>query len=161
MVTSTRSDSGNVCRYVLRPNYSLSWKAAKLCFATIAGVTLTVALAFTLAGLWPILPFAGLELAVLGYCFYRCATNAQSCEVITVGPQVVKIEKGRHRPEDRWHLPRAWAAVAVERHVIRGYPSRLFLRSHGRLVELGRFLNEDERRDLASDLRRTLGRAAA
>ena len=157
MVTTTRSDAGEVCRYVLRPNYSLSWKAAKACFATIAGVVLTVALAFSLMGLWPILPFAGLELAVLGYCFYRCAAHAQTCEVITVDTTVVKVEKGKRRLEHRWDLPRAWAAIAIERHALRGYPSRLVIRSHGRRVELGRFLNEDERRDLAMDLSRTLG----
>ena len=156
MVTTTRSDTGEVCRYVLRPNYSLSWKAAKLCFATIAGVVITVAFAFTLVGLWPILPFAGLELALLGYCFYRCAANAQFCEVVTVGSDTVKVEKGRGRPESCWNMPRAWAAVAIERHALRGYPSQLFLRSHGRRVELGKFLNEDERRDLAVNLGRTL-----
>ena len=161
MVTTTWSESGQEFRYVLQPNHSLSWTAAKLCFATIAGVTLTVAGAFTLMGLWPILPFAGLELGVLGYCFYRCAANAQNREVITVGPDVVKVEKGKHRPDDRWDLPRAWAVVAVERNAIRGYPSRLFLRSHGRRVEFGRFLNEEERTDLALDLSRTLGRALA
>ncbi len=161
MVTTTRSDAGQTCYFILRPNHSLSWKAAKLWFATIAGVVLTVALAFTVMGLWPILPFAGLELAVLGYCFYRCAVNAQNCEVITVDTEVVKVEKGRHGPESRWDLPRSWAAVAIERHGMRGRPSRLFLRSHGRRVELGTFLNEDERRDLARDLTRTLGRAVA
>jgi len=161
LVTTTRSDAGDGCSYVLRPNHSLSWKAAKLCFATIAGGVLTVALTFTLMGLWPILPFAGLELAVLGYCFYRCAVNAQICEVITVGTQNVKVEKGRHRPADRWDLPRAWATVTVKRHPIRGYPSWLYLRTHGRGVELGSFLNEEERRDLAADLSRTLRRAAA
>lgn len=159
MVTSTRSDAEKTCCYILRPNHSLSWKASKLWFATIAGVVLAVALAFTLSGLWPILPFAGLELALLGYCFYRCAVNAQNCEVITVDTKVVKVEKGRRRPEDRWDLPRPWAAVAIERHGVRGHPSRLFLRSHGRRVELGTFLNEDERRDLALELSRTLGRA--
>ncbi len=161
MVTSTRSESGEEHRYILRPNCSLSWTAAKLCFATIAGVTFTVAFVFAFFGLWPVLPFAGLELAVLGYCFYRCAAHAQNREVITVGPQVVKVEKGRTRPDDRWDLPRAWAVVAMERHAIRGYPSRLFLRSHGRRVEFGSFLNEEERRELALDLSRTLGRTLA
>ena len=161
MVTTTCSASGEEYRYILRPNHSLSWNAAKLCFAAIAGVTLTVAVAFTLVGLWPVLPFAGLELGILGYCFYRCAANAQNREVITVGPQVVKVEKGKARPDDRWDLPRAWAVVAMERHAIRGYPSRLFLRSHGRRVEFGRFLNEVERRELAVDLSRTLRRALA
>ena len=161
MVTTTRSESGDECRYILRPNRSLSWNEAKLCFAVIAGVTLTVAVAFTTLGLWPVLPFAGLELGVSGYCFYRCAANAQTCEVITVGPQVVKVEKGKTKPDDRWAIPRAWAVVAMERHAIRGHPSRLFLRSHGRRVEFGRFLNEEERRELAVDLSRTLGRALA
>ena len=161
MVTTTRCDSGDELRYILRPNLSLSWSAAKICFATIAAVTLTVALVFTTLGLWPVLPFAGLELAILGYCFYRCAGNAQHCEVITVGRDTVKVEKGRRKPDSCWALPRAWAVVGMQRPAIRGYPSRLFLRSHGRRVELGRFLNEDERRDLAHELSRTLGRAPA
>ena len=161
MVTSTRSQSGEEHRYILRPNCSLSWSSAKLCFAAIAGVTLTVAAAFAFLGLWPVLPFAGLELAVLGYCFYRCAANAQHREVITVGPRLVKVEKGKYWPDNRWDLPRAWAVVAMERHAIRGYPSRPFLRSHGRRVEFGSFLSEEERRELAVDLSRSLGRALA
>ena len=32
------------------------------------------------------------------------------------------------------------------------YPARLVIRSHGREVELGRFLNEEEREQLAMEL---------
>ena len=160
MVTTTHDETDGLCRYVLRPNHSLTWTSTKLCFAAVAGVSLTIALAFTLMGLWPILPFAGLELLMLGYCFYRCCANAQHCEVITVSANDVRVEKGKRRPETGWRIPRAWAAVALERSPVHWYPSRLLLRSHGRQVELGKFLNEDERRGLARDLRQTLAQTS-
>jgi uncharacterized membrane protein len=39
---------------------------------------------------------------------------------------------------------------------VRWYPSRLVLRSHGKVVEFGGFLNEPERWQLAGQLQRAI-----
>jgi len=147
-------------RFVLRPNRSLSWPQAKLCFAGVATVSLAIATGFALLGLWPILPFAGLELAGLAYCLYACAWRAEQREVVTIGRDSVQVESGRRRPERRWAFARAWAGVQVRRSGVAGYPSRVIVGSHGRGVEIGGFLNEDEKERLALDLNDSLRRAS-
>ena len=45
-----------------------------------------------------------------------------------------------------------WARLSLQPGRWRGAPSRLLVRSHGREVEIGAFLNDEERRDLARRL---------
>ena len=53
-------------RLVIGPNASMTVKVAWTVMAVMAFVSLGIAALFTLQGFWPILPFAGLELAALG-----------------------------------------------------------------------------------------------
>jgi uncharacterized membrane protein len=160
MVSATHEPDEAISQFVLCPNRSLTWTQAKLCFAGIAAVSLAVAIGFALLGLWPILPFAGLELAGLAYCFYACAWRAEHREVVTIGRDSVQVESGRRKPERCWAFARAWAGVQVQRSGVAGYPSRVIVGSHGRGVEIGGFLNEDEKERLALDLDDSLRRGS-
>ncbi len=152
MVSATCDQDRENCSFVIRPNRSLSWTAAKRFYLGIVLVSLVIALGFAFLGLWPILPFAGLELVALGICLFLCARRSRHCEVITVDRITVRVEKGTNRPELRWDLPRAWVTVALQCQPAGWHPSRLVLRSHGKGVEVGSFLNEPERRQLAAEL---------
>ena len=77
-------------------------------------------------------------------------------EVVSVARDTVAVEKDRRRSHQRFELNRAWLQVCLLSPRLRWYPSRLVLRSHGTDVELGGFLNEDERRRLAGELRSAL-----
>jgi uncharacterized membrane protein len=116
----------------------------------------SVAIGLTIMGLWLVLPFAGLELVLVGYGFYLVARRCQQCEVIYIDTDTIKIEKGRHYPEQEWTLRRVCARVVLERCPKQWYPSRLMIQSHGQTVEIGHFLSENERQYLASELRRSL-----
>ena len=50
-------------------NCSISPAAMLAVFASLAGVTLAIGAGFALLGAWPVLPFAGLEVAALGAAF--------------------------------------------------------------------------------------------
>ena len=143
-------------RFVIQPNQSLTWRETKIFYGCVAAVSLSIAAGFALIGLWPILPFAGAELALLGGCLYVCARRGCAQEVISVREDSVEIEKGCERPEQRWRFSRNWAQVRLLRPGKRRHPSRLVIRSHGHEVELGGFLSECERRQLASDLQRVI-----
>ena len=119
---------------------------------------LGIGVLFALYGYWPVLPFAGLEVIVLGIAFYRCLSRSQLREVVTIGSEVVSVEKGRQQPQPRWECPRAWARVVLERAPIAWYPRRLTVAFQGRRVEIGQFLNEEERGVLADELRQALQR---
>jgi len=152
VVSSIRENSGTLSRIVVCPNQSISWAHTKLVFLVITAVSLTVALGFSLIGFWPVLPFAGLELAALGACLYHCAHRNQVREVITVDDGTVTVERGRRGPEQRWSFQNCWLSVLLIRPPSAWHPSRLVLRESGRSVELGRFLSDGERQALADEL---------
>lgn len=143
-------------RFVLRPNRSLSWRGSLTFFLSLCVICGVIVISLTLMGFWLVLPFAGLELLALGSGMYVVSRRCQECEVISITGNTVKIEKGRHFPRERWTLARVWARVVLERCPVEWYPSRLLIRSHGRAVEIGRFLNEEERQRLAIELTRSL-----
>ena len=161
MVDIERDEAHGRCRFVLSPNQSISWSGLKLFFLAQCLAASSVAVPLSLLGYWPILPFAGLELLAVGAGLYVTARRGQMREVIDIDPDSVRIERGLYRPEQHWRVTRLWARVVLERCPKRWYPSRLLIRSHGRSVEVGRFLNEDERQHLATELSRDLNQGGA
>lgn len=144
--------SVSVHRIELSPNCSLSPGAALVAFGTIAAASLFMALVFTMQGYWPVLPFAGLELAALGWAFWLTRRRARIREYVLLDEARVVVEKhGRGDPE-RVEFPRGWARVRLERAERRHHPSRLLIGASGRHCEIGRFLSEDDRRSLGDRL---------
>ena len=138
--------------FVIRPNNSLSWRATIWFFSIALAVSLTIATSFAIAGAWMVFPFAGLEMAALATVLYICARRATCCEVIKVDMDSVTVSKGRYAPEEDFSFQRVWARVEMQQARIKGYPSRLVIRSHGREVEVGSCLCEEERELLATRL---------
>ncbi|MDX1656689.1 MAG: DUF2244 domain-containing protein, partial [Candidatus Competibacteraceae bacterium] len=87
---------------------------------------------------------------------YLVACRCHECEVIRIAADRVRVEKGRRYPHRVWDFNRVWTQVVVERCPDGWYPSRLLIRSQGRVVEIGRFLSEPERERLATELVRVL-----
>ncbi len=143
-------------RFEIRPNRSMSWRAVKLFYAGMVSVSLIIAGGFAALGFWPVLPFAGLELLALGWALYACAQDSERREIVSVDSDSVAVEKGRRLRESSFEFVRAWTSVALAAPPIAWYPSRLVLRSHGREIEVGGFLTEAERTQLAIDLKRAI-----
>lgn len=151
MVFATRIEEGSIRRIVIRPDRSLTWEQTKTVYFCIASYSLAIAGAFAVMGFWPVLPFAGGEIAALGVAFYVNALAGTAVQVVTVGGDVVKIEKERPGPRCEWSFQRTWARVAFDRSA-GARSSRLVIRSHGNEVVLGEFLTEFERGKLAAAL---------
>ena len=151
-----RIEDGSVRRIIIRPNRSLTWDQTKIVYACIATYSLAIAGALAVMGFWPVLPFAGGEIAVLGLAFYVNALAGTSVQVVTVGGDIVKVEKERPGPRCEWSFQRAWAIVDIGWSA-RSRSSRLVVRSHGNEVVLGEFLSESERKHLAAALVEMIG----
>lgn len=161
MITKTYMGDQTDCRLVIRRNCSLTWGQTKCAVCVIALAPLSIAFAFALAGLWPVVPFAGLELLILALCFYHCARSAAESEVVTVTESEIAVEKGRKRVQRKWSFNRGWAVVALEHSCGTWHPSRLFIRARAQGVEIGRFLVEQERVALAGELQKLVGHGGA
>ena len=138
--------------YVARRNDSLSSSGRLLVFGFILTVSLGIAVGFVLIfGAWPILPYAGVEMAVLYGAFRYIDRHAGDYECVTIRGGSVAIEVHEGANVTRLELNRHWASVVCSEG-----GSRLALRSHGRDIEVGRHLCEEQRLAMARDLRREL-----
>jgi uncharacterized membrane protein len=165
MVVSDSCPDTKLRRVVIRPNRSLSWRQSMVFLGAIAVPLVVVSVVLALKGYWLILPFAGLELAGLFICLYLVAHAGCRCEVISIGDSVVTVEKGRERststagqggPEQRTEFARGWVRVQFTGPARRRYPRRLWIGASGRRVEIGGFLADQEKTELAAELHRLL-----
>jgi len=125
-------------------------------YGGIATLILGIGIGCHLLGLSLVLPFSGLEVIGLGAGFYLCLTRGEHQEVVSINKEQVVVERGRLKPIQRYEFQRHWVRVVMERAPSAWYPSCLKLRSHGREVEVGAFLNEDDRQRLARELSHAL-----
>lgn len=142
---------------VARPNRSLSSKGMIHVVCGISAFSLIVAIGFSLAGAWLVLPFAGLELVALAFAFYYMHLHADDYESITITGDQLAVEKRHYNNISQIVFNRYWARVQL-RELPSGDQS-LLLRSHGKEVEFGRHLmSNDQRLDLAQQLKQRVGR---
>ena len=140
----------------LAPHCSLSSRGAVLFFASVCVPTFGVAGAATVLGYWPILPFAGAEIAVLAWALKTNMARRFEHEHIEVTETEVTIEQSCGTPR-RIVFPRHWAQVKIRRPKSPLHRCQLVIESHGRACEVGAFLSEEDRQRLAADLRRLIG----
>lgn len=143
-------------RFVVQPNRSISWSDTVLVYIGIFAVSVVVAGGFALVGAWMILPFAGLEMLLVAVVLYRCALKARFYEIIAVDDDNIKIERNCNRPGEPISFQRYWARVQLVPPPRRNEASRLLVSSHGKSVEIGTWLNETEKQELADDLSRLI-----
>jgi uncharacterized membrane protein len=145
-------------RIEICPNCSLSVRSARLFFGIACIAPCGIAGFLALKGFWPVLPFAGLEMALLGWALAVCLERRFHSQTITVTDADVSIDTRDRERCEHVVFPRHWAQVKLRRPAARLHPSRLTIESHGRRCELGSFLTEEERRGLALRLQRVIGR---
>lgn len=155
VLTHGLSRAGDV-HFVIKPNSSLSWRGNQLFLAGMVFVSFSIAGVFAAQGAWMVLPFAGFEMLVLGLVLHRCCVQACRQEVVSIAGNEVRVAVGRERPERCCTFERCWARVILDKAKVQGYPSRLLIRSHGREVEVGACLIDEERARLAIALREAL-----
>ena len=107
----------------------------------------------TLLGFWPVLVCAGLEMGVLAWGLGVSMRGSQRQETIHVGADTVCVETRDRGVAQRREFSRYWARVQLQPARLRHHAGRLLIESHGRACEVGRFLNEQERQQLARQLR--------
>ena len=147
--------------FELRPNSSLTPRAAAFFYGSLVAILLGIALGCAALGFWPVLPFAGLELAVLYWAVTWVLRRAEAREYIRVDDASVLVEKcardrrgGTSRVE--YAFQRQWTQLELRAGNPAHWPSRLLFRSRGRSVEIGAFLTDGERRGLKDRLAEVL-----
>ncbi len=150
--TSINRETGSAT-IVLKPNNSSSWQFNMRIVTSLALIAFFMSSYFALHGLWLIFPFVVLEIGFVFICLYlRMRANIKT-EVITFDESTVLVEHGHYHAEKSWKYHRLWTKIFVKKPAMRGYPKRIFLRSHGKELELGSFLNKKDKEILIKDLK--------
>jgi uncharacterized membrane protein len=136
--------------HVSTPNRSLGAAGRRWVLVAIATTTLGVAAFAAAIGAWPVMPFAGLEVALVAFAFRVLASHDADYERLEIGEHEVRWEAREALRIERFVAHRPWARVEV---ASRGESCTLRLAYAGRTVALGRLLSDEGRRQLAGSLR--------
>jgi len=135
---------------ILKRNCSISPAGLAGVFLALAAVTLGIGAAFALVGAWLVLPFAGLEVMLLGAAYLLYARRAADYERIELEAGRLTVEVAQAEKVTRYEMDARMARVCLE-------GSRVWLRGGARgQLELGRHLNARGREILAGELARRL-----
>ena len=132
------------------PNRSLGIAGRRIFLGAIAATTLGVGAFATAIGAWPVMPFAGLEVALVFFAFHLVRLHDADFERLEIGEHEVRIESRDAASLTRFVAHRPWARIIVAE---RGDRCTLGLAYAGRTVRLGRLMSDEGRRKLAEELR--------
>jgi uncharacterized membrane protein len=156
-MVETRTDTSlGQTTIILRPNNSASWQFNMMIVASLALIAAIISGYFAIKGLWLVFPFAGLEVGLLFVCLYLRMRANINTEVITFDKHEVLVERGCYHAEKSWRYHRMWAKILVKKSSRHGEPKQVFIRSHGKELELGSFLNKNDKDILIKNLKDTI-----
>jgi uncharacterized membrane protein len=143
---------------VLEPNRPLGVKGHAMVLGSVAFISLIAGTIFALQGAWPVTPFLGADVVLLGLAMRASVRASRRRERLTLTAQRLLIERispnGAARREE---LNPYWLRVDHEDPELTG--CELALVSRGRRWIVGSFLGAEERASLAAALRRALSEA--
>lgn len=150
MVVSTAPElAAGEGRWLLTPNASLDQRAARWITGVVALSCLAVAIPFVAAGFWPVLPFAGLEVLVVGLGLrHVCRRQLSTAQLISISADQVVVKT---LPGDKlFRASTCWLRLEARAD------HRLYFGYAGQWIELGSFLGAEERQSLIRQLRTAL-----
>jgi uncharacterized membrane protein len=131
----------------LKRNCSMSPAGLAKVFAALALLVLAIGAGFAAAGAWLVLPFAGLEVLLLGAAFTLYARHAADYERLELAAGRLRVEVADGSRVARYEF--TGAKVSVEE-------GRIVLRDARKELEIGRHIGADARAELAAELEKTL-----
>jgi uncharacterized membrane protein len=143
----------------LQRNCSLTPRQVAQAYAVLCTVSLGVALAFFVHGVWIVLAFSLLELACVGLALLLYARHALDRERIALTASCLLVECVQAEVRSQARLDPLWTRVLPPAEgMFSAGPRRglITLESRGVRIEVGRFVNEAKRRQVARELRQAL-----
>jgi uncharacterized membrane protein len=138
---------------IVRPNRSASWRGNKFFIIAFSLWIGLIGCVFAAIGLWPILPFAGLEISALAGAMYYVCWKLQQRHVLRFRDGGLTLEKGFYYPRLTWHFARDAVSLSVEVQSHPWDPLKIVLCSREEQIPPGNFLNNDDSRKLLSLLK--------
>jgi uncharacterized membrane protein len=145
-------------RAVLHPHRSLDPRGFLILMLALGAVSFATGLLFLSLGAWPVMGFFSLDVLLVFLAFklnYRAARAYEMVELTPAALRLIQVTpSGRSR---EFEFNPYWVRVRFIENP--DGSNNLKLTSHGRELEFGRLLNDDERRDFARTLEGALATA--
>ena len=156
--TGPATPDASVFRAVLHPHRSLPPQGFLILMLAIGSVSFVMGLAFLLMGAWPVMGFFGLDVLLVYVAFKLNYRAGRAYELVELTPQMLKLTQVAPSGKSRsFEFNPYWTRVLfMERH---DGGNHLKLASHGKELEFGRLLNDEERADFARALKSALDKA--
>lgn len=143
---------------VLYPHRSLSPTGFLVLMLAVGGVSFITGMVFLLKGAWPVFGFFGLDVALIYIAFKLNYRSGRLYETVDLTPQMLTIKRVHPTGEqESFDFNPYWVRVRLADRPQGGNDLRLT--SHGREFAFGRFLTDEERRDLSHALSAALAEA--
>ncbi len=131
---------------ILAPNKSMSWETNKKILIGIFIVNMTIAIAWSLMGAWLVLPFAGLEVLLVGLGMYYACWKLNFKHIITIEAESFILQKGVYFPKQEWQWQKSHVRLMNKPNQYRMSAPHLFLNHLNDKIEVGEFLNQSEKK---------------
>ncbi|RDV24659.1 DUF2244 domain-containing protein [Alteromonas aestuariivivens] len=146
-----RKTDSRITLILLRPNRSASWNDSKRLVILLTVPLGLIAVFWSFAGVWMILPFAGLEAGLLAFFMYRVSHWTYQQQIIRIAPHTVRVEI-RGRQNKTVKFPRTDCFVEFVDSENDWPLPRIRLVASAQYLEIGQFLNLRDRQQLREDL---------
>lgn len=141
----------------LYPHRSLSVRQFRRLMVVVGIVTALSAVRFLMLGAWPVAFFFLLDAALLYGAFRLNYASAKEYEEVQLNEDALIVRRvSAHGKEEQVQFEPYW--VRLELETIGAEENRLWLRSHGKRLLLGRFLTPEERLEIKAVIEDGLAR---
>ena len=141
-------------QWLLKRNCSSTPRQLLGFFASLCVLTLAIGVFFWVQGASLVMPFAWVEVAVIGSALVFYSRHATDSERIHLQPGRLTVEHVHGKHVERVEFATAWVRVEPEH----GERSLIELSGQGQRISVGRFVRPELRRQLADELRWALRR---
>ena len=162
MVTVNAPPTTDNFSILAQANLSISAERLFLFFIGLSLCSLLIASGLTVIGYWPVLVFAVAHLWVVGRLLWYAWRKQWVKEWIILDPDNVQVIHVDQHGRRLWQQDSRWARIEWADTGVPGVtPRRLILRSGAKRTEIGAFLNDAERQELADVLTQALAPISA
>lgn len=155
MMLISEIDAYNSFKVTFKPNSALSAASKYKVVILLTVIPCVIGVAFCFLGAWLVLPFVGLEIAALAYAFYYVNRHEADYESISIDEDSLVVERCIGENVSQQIINPYWVKV-VQQELANG-ELHLYLQSHGKEIEIGRYLTRKQRELLAKQLKQRTG----
>ena len=157
VLENTVNETGEKVQFqaVLYPNRSLGNFGLKIVISVFVVYTILVSGFFLTKGAWPITGFLGIEILLVLWLLRESFKSARDFETVCLTDKELIIQEHSNRQGQKtWVFEPYWARVELKQG--RQDNKSLRIVSHGNGVIVGEFLTDEEKEDLADNLKQQL-----